>query len=225
MRHTSGMQGFFIELKKYLSTYAQYGRDVIFPKNCIGCAIPDTLLCSACAKKIHSAPQQSPLILSACRYEDIVRDIFIAIKIRKEHRYIPLLGDLLWNALNRNLEILEYTKRAEITYIPMHWMKLNMRGFNQSELLARELANHLDNKKAPVALLRRGRLGLRQSSLNKDKRMMNVSGMFLASPATLGKHILLVDDIRTTGATLAAATKALIAAGAKEVRCLTVAQD
>lgn len=213
-----------IEARKFFSTYAQFSRDVLFPRECIGCGMVDVLLCSACAQKIRPAPaQQSPLILSACRYEGVIQDIFLAIKIRKEHRYIPLLADLLWHVLQRNSEFLAYARGAEITYIPMHWMKLNMRGFNQSEMLAQYLAKKLNVR--PAALLHRGRLGLRQSSLTRERRSVNVQGAFLASPTVLGKRILLIDDIRTTGATLSAATRALLAAGAKEVRCLTVAQD
>jgi ComF family protein len=218
------MPKLLIETKKFFSTYAQFSRDVLFPQNCIGCGLNDTLLCDACAQSVRSAPSQSsPLILSAFRYAGVIQDMFLAIKIRKEHRYIPLLADMLWQALCDHPDFLEYARRAEITYIPMHWMKLNMRGFNQSEMLATRIAKRFNH--SPQILLRRGRLGLRQSSLNRERRSVNVQGAFLASPTVLGKDILLIDDIRTTGATLAAATQALFAAGAREVRCVTVAQD
>lgn len=219
------MQEFFIQAKKFAQASAQYSRDVLFAKECIGCQEPDILLCPNCALNLHAPKQESPLILSACRYEGIIRDIFVAVKIHKEHRYILLLADLVWKNLQNNPEFLSYAKHAQITYIPMHWMKLNMRGFNQSELLAREISRRLSGANSPVSSLRRGRLGLRQSSLTREGRILNVRGMFLASPSAVGKRILLIDDIRTTGATLATATQALLVAGALEVRCLTVAQD
>jgi ComF family protein len=209
-------------LKKALN----FAREVIFPKSCIGCEANGTLLCADCKNTISPAPDIGINSFAACAYKGLVQKMFVAIKLRKESRYASVLGNLLIEAINRN-EILKKTVRlSEITFIPMHWMKQNIRGFNQSELLAKQIAKHFD--KEPIKLLKRSKFGLRQSSLDKSQRLENTKGLFsLVSKSTSvsDKNIILIDDIRTTGATLEAAGQALLAAGAKSVFNLVAAQD
>jgi len=103
--------------------------------------------------------------------------------------------------------------------VPLHpWRRLR-RGFNQ----ARDLAERLDR---PVAdALWRIRATPSQMALHADARRTNVRGAFVASPlVTVDDRIVtLVDDVRTTGATLDACAQVLLHAGAKEVRALTIA--
>ena len=103
--------------------------------------------------------------------------------------------------------------------VPLHpWRRLR-RGFNQ----ARDLAERLDR---PVAdALWRIRATPSQMALHADARRTNVRGAFVASPlVTVDDRIVtLVDDVRTTGATLDACAQVLLRAGAKEVRALTIA--
>ena len=103
--------------------------------------------------------------------------------------------------------------------VPLHpWRRLR-RGFNQ----ARDLAQRLDR---PVAdALWRIRATPSQMALHADARRTNVRGAFVASPlVTVDDRIVtLVDDVRTTGATLDACAQVLLQAGAKEVRALTIA--
>lgn len=101
--------------------------------------------------------------------------------------------------------------------IPLHAKRLSERGYNQSELLADRLAQHLNRPMMPSALIRT-RYTRPQVGLNMDQRRHNVDNAFVADPANVrGQRILLVDDVCTTGATLNAAAYALIAAGASEV--------
>ena len=91
------------------------------------------------------------------------------------------------------------------------------RGYNVPERLARPLAEALGVPLLPHAL-RRTRHKKRQAGLSLDERMANVAGVFAADPAQVeGKRVLLVDDVITTGATAAACTQALLAAGAESV--------
>ena len=103
--------------------------------------------------------------------------------------------------------------------VPLHpWRRLRS-GFNQ----ARDLAERLDR---PVAdALWRIRATPSQMALHADARRTNVRGAFVASPlVTVDDRIVtLVDDVRTTGATLDACAQVLLHAGAKEVRALTIA--
>lgn len=104
--------------------------------------------------------------------------------------------------------------------VPLHPVRRRERGFNQSELIARELGRLLD---APMdLLLRRARHGPPQASLGRSGRLEAPWGAFEAA-GTVPRSVLLLDDVVTTGSTLAAAAAALRAAGAEEVVCLAVA--
>lgn len=91
------------------------------------------------------------------------------------------------------------------------------RGYNVPQRLAKPLAEALGVPLLPHAL-RRTRRKKRQAGLSLDERMANVAGAFAADPGQVeGKRVLLVDDVITTGATAAACTQALLAAGAESV--------
>src|SRR5580692_5452973 len=91
-----------------------------------------------------------------------------------------------------------------IVPMPLHWRKRWQRGFNQSELLAREIGRRINT---PVEnALRRVRNTAAQAGLTSAKRRLNVSGAFQARKhaavdAINGRRVLLIDDVMTTGAT------------------------
>ncbi|MBI4550369.1 MAG: ComF family protein [Candidatus Omnitrophica bacterium] len=106
--------------------------------------------------------------------------------------------------------------------VPLDEKRLRERGFNQSEVLASLLAAGLE---LPVRRsLKKIRATPPQSSLNRKKRLENLSGSFsVAEPARVqGKRVLLVDDIYTTGATANECARTLLAAGARSVHCFTL---
>jgi ComF family protein len=110
--------------------------------------------------------------------------------------------------------------------VPLHPKRQAERGYNQSALLARRLGRVVA---LPVRedVLRRVRSTPPQVGLDRAKRRENVAGAFACPPdhpALVGKTLLLVDDVCTVGATLAACAEALRAAGAREVWALTVAR-
>lgn len=87
--------------------------------------------------------------------------------------------------------------------VPLHWMRRWQRGYNQAEVLARELAACLGARCAPGMLSRSGRTRT-QTRLDAEGRLRNVSGAFRLRQALPARHLLLVDDTLTTGATLCA---------------------
>jgi len=109
--------------------------------------------------------------------------------------------------------------------VPLHPRRKRKRGFNQSELLAEELARRAGLGIAAGALVRRTDTPP-QTGLSAAARRANVSGAFAVRrrPQVSGRAVVLVDDVLTTGATASACARALLAAGAREVRLLTVAR-
>jgi ComF family protein len=109
--------------------------------------------------------------------------------------------------------------------VPLHPVKRRTRGYNQSEVLAAGLATRLGLPRLGRAL-RRIRFTSTQTSLTARQRADNVRGAFLASlPARFQqRHLLLVDDVMTTGATVSECSRCLLAAGAASVWVVTVAR-
>lgn len=110
-----------------------------------------------------------------------------------------------------------------VCFVPMTQAKLEKRGYNQSQLLAKEVGEQLSIRYAP--LLFKVRDTLNQHSLSKNDRLNNLYAAFAVNPEfdITEKTVLLCDDIKTTGTTLKECCNALFKAGAKDVYCLCAA--
>ncbi len=109
--------------------------------------------------------------------------------------------------------------------VPLHWFRAWQRGYNQAAILSRLIAKQLQtNYMTP---LRRVRYTRQQARMDLTQRRKNVHRAFAVAnhKAVINQRLLLVDDVFTTGATLAAATTALLDAGAASVAVLTIARD
>jgi ComF family protein len=109
--------------------------------------------------------------------------------------------------------------------VPLHRARERERGFNQAELIAREVAKRLGLPFKPI-LLMRTKARPDKHILSNEERWRIVRGAFATRPGSQvdNKRVLLIDDVMTTGATLDACSKALLEAGAKSVIGLTVAR-
>jgi ComF family protein len=111
--------------------------------------------------------------------------------------------------------------------VPLHWRRLFARRYNQSQLLTRALARQCRLTEVPDLLLRR-RATPSQGRLTRRERQRNVAGAFAVNPRRAGllagRRLLLVDDVMTTGATVAACAKTAKAAGAEAVDVLVLAR-
>ncbi|MFO1197883.1 MAG: phosphoribosyltransferase family protein [Burkholderiaceae bacterium] len=107
--------------------------------------------------------------------------------------------------------------------VPLSGPRLAARGYNQALAIAAPLARELGLPLAP-ALLARTRDTVAQSTLELDARARNLDGAFVALQAARGRRVLVVDDVMTSGAALAAAASALRSAGARHVANLVVAR-
>ena len=108
--------------------------------------------------------------------------------------------------------------------VPLHAARQREREFNQAEVLAREVSARAG---LPVEnLLRRTRYTSTQTQLDRDERMENLRGAFcLRQHAEVsGRHLLLIDDVFTTGSTVEECARVLLESGAASVRVLTVAR-
>jgi ComF family protein len=124
-----------------------------------------------------------------------------------------------WTAYAKNKHI------DAVTPVPLHWFRAWQRGYNQAAILSRLIANQLQtNYMTP---LRRVRYTRQQARMDLTQRQKNVHRAFAVTnrKAVVNQRLLLVDDVFTTGATLAAATTALLNAGAASVAVLTIARD
>jgi competence protein ComFC len=155
-------------------------------------------------------------------YEDELRKLIHLFKYGRVETLSRPLGRLLARALPREKTF------DVIVPMPLNWRKRWQRGFNQSELLAREIGRRTHT---PVRnALCRVRNTHSQAGLTSAKRRENVSGAFRASRRAQKRHeldgrsVLLVDDVMTTGATAASCARALKRSGARRVTLLTLAR-
>ena len=111
--------------------------------------------------------------------------------------------------------------------VPLHWLRLLKRRYNQAALLSAAIARLAGLDHCPDLLQRRRNTGS-QDGLNRDGRFSNMADALTAHPRRAdrirGRHVLLVDDVMTSGATLAAAAEACIATGASNVSVLVMAR-
>jgi ComF family protein len=116
-----------------------------------------------------------------------------------------------------------FDKSVFIVHVPTATARIRQRGYDQAELIAKNLARTRKLKYSPVL----ARLGqTRQVGAKRSSRLKQMQNAFYARKPQLikGSHIILVDDVTTTGATLEAAARVLKLAGAKTVAAITFAQ-
>jgi len=167
------------------------------------------------------------VIVAACRYEGLVRELIQRFKYGKDQSLVRLLGDLLVTAVEDPR--LRAKKFDAIVPVPLHSLKEREREFNQSELLANRLGKKLG---IPVIhALKRIRATAPQAGFDRARRMENLEGAFAFANAKAQRGpwqqdatILLVDDVTTTGTTLDACAAILMQEGAAEVCAVTIAR-
>jgi len=158
---------------------------------------------------------------SALLFDDTARSLVHGLKYRDRHEAGLLMARLMMRA---GADILD---RADaVIPVPLYRWRLWRRRYNQSALLARRICRDTGKAFRP-GLLRRLRSTRSQTGLDHEERQRNVRNAFIvpqdSRPLVAGKSLVLVDDVRTTGATLEACAGALKAAGAAHVDVLTFA--
>ena len=157
------------------------------------------------------------------QYKDLVRDLILDYKFNdKSYLYKTFCEFIV-----KNKKSFDFIKSYDIIIpVPMHHSKIRKRGYNQSELIARELAKRL-NIKIYVDVLRKTKNNKTQSTLNKKEREENTKNVYsLVKPEKIEyKKVLLLDDIYTTGATANACVQELKKVNIEKIGIFTIAKD
>jgi ComF family protein len=166
-----------------------------------------------------TSPPEYDYARSAAAFEGTLREAVHAFKFSGKRALARPLGDLAIEqcrySLPRDIE--------SLVPVPLAPERERQRGFNQAALLAERCARWLE---LPVNTrwLTRVRATGPQSDLTAAERRANVRGAFRASRHVAGRHVVVVDDVLTTGATLGECARALRAAGARRIGVVTVAR-
>lgn len=186
--------------------------DLVAPPQCPACSLPSGeahAFCAACAPLIERLDDAGLDPRAGYVYGGPLADAIRRYKYGGASEIAHALTPLLVDALRPLADRFEV-----MTFVPLHPRRLRERGFDQTGLLAHAAARVL-GVRVRGDLLIRTRSTRVQASLDRVARSTNVRGAFAARPVAEGLRVLLLDDVRTTGATLAEASRALVERGAE----------
>jgi len=231
-------------MNKFLKAFL----DIFFSPKCVICSkLEEKFLCENCINTISKIEKPicqfcgKPALRSVdrcieCRdeklyfikarsfglYETVLKDAIVEFKYNHIKSLTEVLAQLLYKVYQKNYENDLFNS---IEFIPMTRKDKNLRGFNQSELLAKKLAKMT---KIPVnGFLIKVRNTESQMGLQLSQRRKNLVGAFnfQGDKGKCGSNILLIDDVYTTGYTVSECSKVLLKNGAKNVYILTLARS
>jgi ComF family protein len=201
----------------------------LFPPRCCLCDFPgaslDLDLCEICHEDLPWEREAPPGAVVAMRYAPPADELIRDLKYRGITPNARVLGVLLAQAV----EARDAPLPSLLVPVPLHGARLRERGFNQAAMLARYAGQLLGIPCAPRAM-KRVRDTPTQTSLSMDERHRNVRGAFAVNGAAARRrllaagHVAVVDDVMTTGSTLAEMKCALLAAGVRRVDLWAVAR-
>ena len=194
--------------------------NLIFPNVCGFCnKIDKNSLCENCELKLakyrincikdytKDNKKYFDYLYSALKYENEVREKIIKYKFNENSYLYKTFAKIII----KDKKVYGFLKLYDIIIpVPMNKLKKSVRGYNQSELVANEIAKQME-----------------QSTLTKTQRIENVKNAFFVTDTTKVKYkkVILIDDIYTTGCTVNECSKVLKQAGAQEICVVTIAKD
>lgn len=206
-----------------MNNYFDAFLDLIFPPKCEVCkSSSKEALCQDCFNSVKFMKPHLG-IHSVTSYDDVVRSALHQLKFNNKKRLAQPMGLLMVQYLSQTMH-LDLKEIDVLVPVPLHPNRLKQRGFNQARLIALSIHQYFGIT-VENALLRI--IDTKpQFDLSRNERFENVKGAFAMNKAShiFNKKILLIDDIYTTGATIAECANTLRAAGAKRTDILTLAR-
>lgn len=201
--------------------------EIIYPKEnkCISCRRDGGYFCLKCRNKIQRVRDDKSIIKSYGHYGGILKKLVLEFKYRSNFTAGVVLSEFLAvlaeEEIYKDSEIKDYI----ITYIPMSKASEKKRGFNQSRLMAENMARILNC--SCMEILKKVKETKEQKKLGASERKENIKDVFKIKKNTeiKDKKIILIDDVVTTGATLYEAARVLKEGGAYEVKLFTAAKS
>lgn len=196
--------------------------DFIFPKNCLECSRYGQYICEDCIKKVSKGGWWGRNY-AVFKYEGVIRKAIIALKYKYSTEIVKELQSYIVTELKKQ----KFTKSFCLVPIPLYWKRENERGFNQSEIIGKEIAKSMNWKFIPDLLIKTKNTK-HQVGLKGEDRCKNLQNVFVVnsdhSPFTIYHSPVIFDDVYTTGSTIKEAVKALENVGYKNIWSLTIAR-
>jgi ComF family protein len=207
--------------------------EMLFPSRCIGCNIKGEILCPNCVDRLQLAERPTEEnIMAVYDYRDpIVKKAIWKLKYYKNPYLGERLGQLLYESLMEEINEIKIWSEGSPIYIipvPVSRNKRKLRGYNQSEIIARSFCKMSESNIFQIKnnIVFKKLNTIPQARLtNRNKRLQNIKGSFEIKNKELvrGKTIIIIDDVTTTGGTIIEIMKILKKAGAKKVLGFAVA--
>ena len=213
--------------------------DLFFPNRCIHCSRiiePDLLVCDLCFSQIHFTHNDylgNNPVKEKCRLLFPVENTYALIQFEEEGLSRKIIHELKYRSREKTGKILaewtierldfENTKPDLMVSVPLHPKKLRERGYNQLHLFTETLSEFY-NIPFEHNLIKRNHYSKAQALKDKKHRLESVNTFSLTQPVT-GKHILLIDDVFTTGNTVSSIAWEILKAGDNKVSVLVMAVD
>jgi len=200
----------------------------VMPLRCVFCGTRthegEHYICGGCDADLPRVESPPPPVSSPCvlevaplAYEFPIDAAIKALKFRRKLFYAPALAQLLCGACSTLPSDID-----AVLPVPLHWRRQWLRGFNQALELARPVARHLD---VPILTnVVRRRATRSQSGLHARERAGNLRSAFGMRGKPASEHLLIVDDVITTGATIHEIARIVRRAGVPRISALAVAR-
>lgn len=184
--------------------------NLLFSKKCIICKRKGAYICDECKiTPIYEKPKSNVFCLY--KYDGVLRQRFIGCKFNGQKHYMKAFSKMMAQDIEKFINLNEIDI---ITYVPISFLRMHKRGFNQAELLCDEICKKAGKK--PQVLLRK-KESQKQSKLKSKERQSNVLDKFVLKKDIKGKKILIIDDVYTTGASVNEIERTLYLGGADKV--------
>ena len=191
---------------------------MLYKQQCEACGCWARVLCATCRIELFAMAQpECDVAVVAVAYEGIARHLMLSLKYRNRRQVVTVLAELLARRISLHTANTE-TVVDLVTWAPTSTARVRQRGHDQSELLARCLAKkmHVPCKRLLIKTSTNVQTG--------SPRQQRLQGsVFSARKLGVNSHVMVVDDVVTTGTTLRCAAEALRKAGAQQVTCMAVA--